>query len=411
VNNDLEQMAEEANKKQAKFGDYIYILYKWRKLLFINLFFIIAGATVYSFLIPEQFKATATVMVSSEDSYGLGGLSSLISGGSGSIGAQLFGKKGTAEDLIFGILSSKSSLTNVINKFRLMEYYGIDDLNIDKTIKSFSSDLIFELNENGLIEISVINEDPSISAEISNYFVRLADSLNIELNVRQARNNRIFIEKRYKKNLTDLRLAEDSMYKFQKKYGIFAVPEQLEVSVKAAAEMEALLAQQELALELIKQQSGTSSPLYINLANQIDVIKRKVNELKNSRELSYPSNVLFPFSEVPDLTINYYRIFREIEIQSKILEFVLPMYEQAKVEEQKSIPTLIIVDTAVPPELKYSPKKAFIILLFFFLGLFIHLPFVFRMERIHNLKMINNALDEKENNFYSKLVKIYSIKF
>ena len=85
------------------------------------------------------------------------------------------------------------------------------------------------------------------------------------------------------------------MYNFQKEFGIFAVPEQLEASVKVAAEMEALLAQQELALELIKQQSGTSSPLYINLANQIDVIRRKVNELKNSRELSYPSNVLFHF--------------------------------------------------------------------------------------------------------------------
>jgi uncharacterized protein involved in exopolysaccharide biosynthesis len=404
-------MAEETNKKQAKFGDYIYILYKWRKLLFINMFFIIAGATVYSFLIPEQFKATATVMVSSEDSFGLGGLSTLISGGSGSLGAQLFGKKGTAEDLIFGILSSKSSLTNVLNKFKLMEYYEIDDLNIDKAIKALTSDLIFELNENGLIEISVINENPSISAEISNYFVRLADSLNIELNVRQARNNRIFIEKRYKKNLTDLRSAEDSMYTFQKEFGIFAVPEQLEASVKAAAEIEAQLIQQELMVDILKKQYGEASPRYLEMKDQLDKLVSKVNELKNATKLSYNSNVLFPFSEVPDLTINYYRLFREIEIQSKILEFVLPMYEQAKVEEQKSIPTLIIVDPAVPPDLKHSPKKAFIILLLFFLGLFIHLPLIFRMERIHNRHMIYNPLDEKENKYYSGLVKIYRIKF
>jgi len=144
---------------------------------------------------------------------------------------------------------------------------------------------------------------------------------------------------------------------------------------------------------------------------QLNFLKNKVEELKKSSKLSFPSNVLFPFSEVPDLTINYYRNFREIEIQSKILEFVLPMYEQAKVEEQKSIPTLIVVDPAVPPTLKYSPKKAFIILLFFFLGLFIHLPFVFRMEGIYNLKMINNPLDEKENKFYSRIVKFYRIRF
>jgi uncharacterized protein involved in exopolysaccharide biosynthesis len=201
------------------------------------------------------------------------------------------------------------------------------------------------------------------------------------------------------------------MYKFQKKHGIFAVPQQLEASVKAAAEMEALLAQQELALELIKQQTGTSSPLYINLSNQIDVIKRKVSELKNSRELSYPSNVLFPFSEMPDLTINYYRIFREIEIQSKIMEFVLPMYEQAKVEEQKSIPSLIVVDKAVPPQLKYSPKKAFIILLFTFFGFFFHLPFIFHGERLINQESPLNALELRLKKIYSKSVHFYRIKF
>jgi uncharacterized protein involved in exopolysaccharide biosynthesis len=201
------------------------------------------------------------------------------------------------------------------------------------------------------------------------------------------------------------------MYNFQKKYGIFAVPEQLEASVKASAEIEAQVVQQQIMVDLLKQQYGENSPLYNQMNAQLIFLKNKVEELKNSSKLSFPSNVLFPFSEVPDLIINYYRIFREIEIQSKILEFVLPMYEQAKVEEQKSIPTLIVVDPAVPPTLKFSPKKAFIILLFFFLGLFIHLPFIFRMEGIYNLKMINNPLDEKENKIYSRVVKFYRIRF
>jgi uncharacterized protein involved in exopolysaccharide biosynthesis len=405
-------MAEETNKKQAKFGDYIYILYKWRKLLFINMLLIIVGATVYSYLIPEQFKATSIVMVSQSSSDGMGGLGSLISGGGiGGVGAQLFGMTNPSQGLYFEILGSRTALTEVLNKFDLVDYYGISDSNMDKTLKSFSSDVIFEPTENGMIEISVINEDPKLSAQMANYFVNLADSINIELNLEQAKNSRIFIEKRYKKNIEDLATAEDSMYKFQKKHGIFAVPQQLEASVKAAAEMEALLAQQELALELIKQQTGTSSPLYINLSNQIDVIKRKVSELKNSRELSYPSNVLFPFSEMPDLTINYYRIFREIEIQSKIMEFVLPMYEQAKVEEQKSIPSLIVVDKAVPPQLKYSPKKAFIILLFTFFGFFFHLPFIFHGERLINQESPLNALELRLKKIYSKSVHFYRIKF
>ena len=250
-----------------------------------------------------------------------------------------------------------------------------------------------------MIEISVINESPKISAQMANYFVYLADSINIELNIEQARNNRIFVEKRYLKNVTDLRAAEDSMYNFQKTYGIFAVPEQLEASLKAAAEIEAQLAQQQLMVDLLKRQYGENSPLYTQMNEQLNFLKEKVKELKNSSQLSFNSNVIFPFSEVPDLIIKYYRIYREIEIQTKVMEFVLPMYEQARVEEQKSIPSLIVVDKAVPPQLKYSPKKAFVILLFFFLGLFIHLPVTFLADRLVSSEKSRNPLEEKEKRF------------
>ena len=97
-----------------------------------------------------------------------------------------------------------------------------------------------------MIEFSIINEDAKKSAKIANYLVRLVDSLNIKYNIERAKNNREFIEKRYNQNVSDLRNAEDSLYKFQKKYNIVAVPEQLEVTVKAAAEIEAQLTKKEM---------------------------------------------------------------------------------------------------------------------------------------------------------------------
>jgi hypothetical protein len=135
------------------------------------------------------------------------------------MGSQLLGSTNPSFDLVFGILSSRTSLSTVIKKFNLMEYYGVNDNNMDKALKRFSGDIIFEPTENGLIEVSIINEDPKLSAEMANYFVHLADSIYIELNIEQARNNRIFIEKRYNKNISDLKDAEDSFYVFQKKYG------------------------------------------------------------------------------------------------------------------------------------------------------------------------------------------------
>lgn len=102
-----------------------------------------------------------------------------------------------------------------------------------------------------MIEVSVINKDPNVAADIANYFIRLGDSLNIIYNVERAKNNRIFLEQRYVKNREDLKKADEELYAFQKKYGIVAIPQQLEVAVKSAAEIEGILTKKENGSVLI----------------------------------------------------------------------------------------------------------------------------------------------------------------
>jgi tyrosine-protein kinase Etk/Wzc len=405
---------DETQKKEIKLSDYFYILYKWKKFLLINLFIVVLLATVYSLLLPNQYKATATIMIPPDNQIsGLGGLTNLLGGKSSiaSMGSKIFGVSSTSEDILLGIINSRSALTSVIQKFNLMEYYEIDDNNIDKVLKAFRDDISSDPNEYGMIDFSIINKDPKLSAEIANYLVTLVDSMNIELNIQRAKSNRLYIEKRYLQNVNDLKDAEDSLYKFQRKYGIVAVPEQLEVTVKAAAEVEALLTKKEMEAYFINQMYGDNSPQYLGVMAEINLLKDKVQELKSSQSLGSTSNILYPFKEMPDIAIQYLRNFREVEIQQTILEFVMPMYEQAKVEEQKSIPTVMIIDHAVPPQLKYSPKRSLIIGGIFFLFTFLLIPLIFVAEKGVNRSEFQNPLQSKATNFSKKIVKIYRLKF
>ncbi len=403
-------MKEIKEKRELSFTDYLSVLYKWKKFLIINLLAVTVISTTISFLIPETFRSTAKVILAPENS--MGGLSSLMGGNSAlSLGAKLFGVSSTNEDLILGLLESRSIIEKVVNKFNLYEYYEVEDRNFDKLMKMMGGDLVFDPNEYGLIEISVVNENPQLSADIANYFVELADSMNIELAVRSAKENRKFVEDRYNKNVRDLRTAEDSMYVFQKKYGIFAVPEQLEIAFKAAAEIEAELTKREVMLHMLKATSGKNSPQYIKLLSEVEIFRKKVSELKYSNKLSSISNILIPFKNMPDIVIAYYRLFREVEIQSKIMEFTLPMFEQAKVEEQKNMPTLLIIDKAVPAQLKYAPKKSVIILGALFLVSFFLIPFVFSSERAITREKQNNIIQEKQNNFAKRIIRLYKLKF
>jgi tyrosine-protein kinase Etk/Wzc len=261
-----------------------------------------------------------------------------------------------------------------------------------------------------MIEVSVINEDPNVAAKIANYFIRLADSLNIIYNVERAKNNRIFLEKRYLKNREDLKKADEELYAFQKKYRIVAIPQQLEVAVKSAAEIEGMLTKRELEAYLLEGQFGKYSPQYQGIAAEVALLRKKVQELKNSSELGLTSNILFSFKQMPEIAIQYLRTYREVEIQQTILEFVMPMYEQAKVEEQKSIPAVMVIDTAVPPQLKYSPKRLVIILGFFFLALFILIPFVFMSESSARREKYDNPLQEQLTHLVQSIKKIYKLK-
>jgi uncharacterized protein involved in exopolysaccharide biosynthesis len=406
-------MESEAKTQAPKFSDYLYVLYKWKKFLFINLFVVALLAGTYAFLLPKQYKATSTIMIPPENTMGLGGLASLVSGKSGaaSIGSKLLGLSNSSEDLLLGILNSRTTLMKVVEKFDLWNYYEITDKNTDKILKAFVPDLTFGPNEFSMIEISVTNKDPELSAEIANYFVAILDSTNIKINIEQATNSRKFIETRYTQNLDDLKNAEDTLYKFQKRYGIVAVPEQLEVSIKAAAEFEAQLARKEMESYFMKQAYGENSPQYLGTMAEYNLIKNKILELKNSTQMSSVSNVLFPFKNMPDISIKYLRYYREVEIQQSILEVILPLYEQAKVEEQKSIPTIMILDKAVPPQLKYSPKRATIIIGITFLFAFILIPFVFVGEKLVRMSEFSNPMQDKGARFFLRLNKIYRMKY
>jgi len=196
---------------------------------------------------------------------------------------------------------------------------------------------------------------------------------------------------------------------FQKKYGIYAIPEQIEIAFSAYAELEKQLIIKELENDLIKETQGENNPNYLIANSQVELMRAKINQLKKGKEKSPESIIFLELDNLPKIQKEFLQIKEELEIQAKLLEFTLPMYEQAMMEEQKTIPAITVIDKALPPELKDSPKKAFIILSIFFLALFIHIPFVFRGSRL-TIVTPQNSFEEKEKRFFMKIVKIYNIK-
>ncbi len=333
----------------------ITITYRW--FLFWFVFIITAGSLTYALLSPKWYKATASVLPAEKTDFlsAFSGLSALAKTFSPSKGlAALAGN--TEFDKYIAILKSATLTSDVISKYKLRESYDLEDVEYEKVVKSYYSNLEIEVQDEGNLTISFLDENPQKAAKIVNYMVDRLNEINTTLSVSNARANREFIEKRYLQNIADINELEKNMQLFQEKFGVIAVPEQIESTIKSMSEIFSEQAQKEIAFNVLKRTYGEDSPITKNAEVEIQEIDKKINSLISSGNSIDGSNLLIPFKKAPSLGNKYLKIYRDLEIQYKILEFVQPLYEQAKVEEVRNSPSVLVLDEATVPQLKAKPK-------------------------------------------------------
>lgn len=135
---------------------------------------------------------------------------------------------------------------------------------------------------------------------------------------------------------------------------------------------------------------SADNPSVIATQIEIDELRNKLSQMNKGTNV--PQNemkVFVPFNKMPDLGGEYIRWFRDVEIQYKILQFITPLYEQAKVEEQRQTPSVIILDKAIPAERKAKPKISLYTLIAFVISSLLSLVFVFLVEWLKRLRDID----------------------
>ena len=65
-------------------------------------------------------------------------------------------------------------------------------------------------------------------------------------------------------------------------------------------------------------------------------------------------------TELPRVAHEYFHLEKDRRILTRIIEFMRPLYEQARMDEQRSIQAVQVVDPAVPPVRKAFPRRSII---------------------------------------------------
>lgn len=333
---------------------YIGILLPYKKFLIISTIVVgIIASFLLFFVIKPVFYSSATVKTTVKSS-GLGGL--LAAGNMPDIGGldELSGGGTSAKELALysQILISRRCIEETITKFNLMDVY--DFRYMEQAVKNFRENIleISKDNKSNTMEIGVYDYSPERAKEIASFLIMQLNKINIELNVQNAKNNREFIEQRYNLIKKDLSVAEDSLKIYQDIYGL--APDLVAKAVlQSEVQSEAELKSEEVKLEILRK-ILTPDQSEIKLQEEkISSLKKQIEEIKNSDNTS---DVL-RLKNSPQKIMGYLRLQRNVEIQNKLLVFILPLFEQAKIEEKKEMPSVLVLDQPVVPELKNKPKR------------------------------------------------------
>lgn len=373
----------------------IIVLLENKKALIINFLIVSIVAIILSLLMTKWYRADTLFMIPDADTPA--GLSSII----GAIPIDFGYSESQEGDKYITFLNSRNTIDALIDTFKLDSTF--DEFEYRFELREFIREEMIsaEINDDGTILISVLFPDDTLKPAImTNYLVKKIDQLNKDLESKHAHFQRIFLENQYSQITSELTVIEDSLSKFQTQYSILDITEQLKGAISLISQLQFEKIQNDISLNLLEKYYKKDFAELNKLKSTSKILKNKINDLIFETD---KSSILKSFKDVPELSLNYVRLIRDIKIKEKVLEFLIPQLEQAKVEEVKNTPSIIVIDKAIPAEYKYKPKRSILVVFIVFLTLFFHIIYIVVNEYYKN-RMIT------DRDFQDQVKKIKQLK-
>lgn len=322
-----------------------------------------ALALMVSLLLPKIYESTSSVLPQLESKEG-GALAALLTspGAAGmaqNLGLGLPGLPTTPTDVFVSILKSRLMADEVIEKFDLMNRYR--EKTMVDTRKELEDHIRITVTKEKVIKVAVEDEDPQVAADMANFYVANLDRLNRTVTVSKAGQNRIFLERRLSETMESMAKAEEALRDFQAKNKTVAVEAQAKVMIEAAAMIQGQITAQEVQLQVMGGYLSPDNPDLARIRSNVDELKKQLAIMGSGKDAKgiLSSDRLHPaMVAVPDLALQFGRLFRQVKVQETLFTLLTSQHEQAKIAEARDTPTVQVLDPAVPADKRARPRVA-----------------------------------------------------
>ena len=212
-----------------------------------------------------------------------------------------FGAEEQAEQMLQILYSSKIK-QRVIQKFDLFKHYDINPNSSTKTTdlyKEFESNITFKRTEFMAVEVTVLDKDPQMAADIANDISDLVDTVKNEIQKERAIEGYKITEREYFSLLNEMKSTDDSLYKLRS-LGITDYEAQAERYNRQYAialsngNMQGAKRIKQLIDTLAKYGGGyvALSQVYESQVKQLAELKAKYNEAKVDAQQNLPQKFM-----------------------------------------------------------------------------------------------------------------------
>lgn len=351
-----------------KMYDYLRAIVSWRKFILLAAFSGAFIAAVVSLLLPKWYTATTSVFPP-EPKSSISPYAQLLQ----NLQAPIFGPTAVGArpgTIYIDILKSRKVGERVIEEFGFKEIYGVNLMS--DALDLLRSHTFFTLLENGLLFVSFEDRDPRRAAQVTNRYVELLDEFNRELGVTRASRKREFIEGQLERQKEELVEAEEALKKFQQKNHAVQLDEQTRAAIEIVAGITGEAIKLEVELELLRHYTSLESEEYTRKKKRYEELLSQLSAFQEDSTRSEEDVIRSffpPLERVPRVALEYARLLRNVKVGEKVYELLVTEYQQARIEEARDTPTVQILDTATPPELRSRPRRKLIVFLGGLLGL------------------------------------------
>lgn len=282
----------------------------------------------------------------------------------------------TPEGVFVSILRSQTVQNDLINRFDLRKVYDCRlYLTARKTLSSRT--VIDDDKKTGLLTLTVTDNSPERARDMASAYLDELNKLVVLMDTSSVHRERVFLEGRLKDIKQDLDASSAQLSQFSSRNATMDMQGQATVMLSATAKLqgELIAAQSELrGLQAIYSDNNARVRQAQARAGSLESELKKLDGTHGENAQDLDAGQLLPsLRKLPLLGATYTDLYRRAKIQEAIYEALSKQYELAKVDEEKQIPTVRVLD---PPDLaerrSFPPRVLLIVggtLFTFFLGL------------------------------------------